>query len=310
MKTKTKLLILCLFSLATLRNANAQAPADIPPVSNKGLKYFGFAAIDDGRTNYAAEISGFANVGQMVVYSPDEALAKRIAAFDRAGVKAIVHIEPILFERGQAAAPSGAKACALRANAEARWGRFVNLNRDMLTLQHVAAVYVFDEPVWNGVSPADFTRALKMVKSLLPELPTAAIECWRVVNQVMVPTELDWISWDRYDVPDPESDQRWLADLKTVRAARTRPDQKIVIIANTHWKTYFKDAGVRPADMGAPAASSYRVAASDPDVVALIGYLWPGGIDPAHPGELGARDLPENVRQIYRQIGQRIIQKR
>lgn len=68
-------------------------------------------------------------------------------------------------------------------------------------------------------------------------------------------------------------------------------------------------AGVRPADMGAPAASSYRVAASDPDVVALIGYLWPGGIDPAHPGELGARDLPDNVWQIYRQIGRQIIKK-
>ncbi len=309
MKTKSKILFLCLLSLAFLRHANAQAPADIPPVSNKGLRYFGFAAIDTGRTSYVDEISGFANVGQMVVYSPDESLTKRIAAFDRSGVKAILHIEPILFERGQATAPSGAKACLLRSDAEARWRRFVALNKDVLTPQHVAVVYVFDEPVWNGVSPADFTRALKMVKSALPDLPTAAIECWRVVNQVMVPTELDWIGWDRYDVPDPEHDKRWLADLKTVRTARTRPDQKIVIIANTHWKTYFKDAGVRPEDMGAPAASSYRVAASDPDVVALIGYLWPGGIDPAHPGELGARDLPENVRQTYRQIGRQIIQK-
>ncbi len=308
MNTKTKILLLCLLGIASLRNANAQTPADIPPVSNKGLKYFGFAAIDDGRTNYAAEISGFANVGQMVVYSPDDALAKRIAAFDRAGVKAIVHIEPILFERGHATAPSGAKACVLRSDAEARWRHFVNRNKDVLTRKYVAAMYIFDEPAWNGVSRADLTRALTMVKSSLPDLPTAVIEAWQVVNQIMIPAELDWVGWDRHDVADPEHDKRWLADLETVRAARTRPDQKIVIIANTHWKTYYKDAGARPADMGAVAASSYRIAASDPDVVALIGYLWPGGIDPAHPGQLGARDLPENVRQTYRQIGRQIVQ--
>jgi len=306
----TKAVIVLLSLLIQSGCGRAAMPSDaIPPVSNASLKYFGFAAIDDGRTNHAAEISGFANVGQMVVYSPNDALGNRMAAFDRARVKAILHIESILFERGQAAAPSGEKACVLRSDAAARWKQFVGANKDLLTPQHVAAVYVFDEPVWNGVSPADFASALSLVKASVPDIPTAAIEAWRVVNQVMVPKNLDWIGWDRYDVVDPEHDRKWRADLETVRAARTRPDQKIVIIANTQWVPYFKDAGIRPADMGANAASSYRVAASDPDVVALIGYLWPGGLDPTHPGQLGARDLPDNVRQTYRKIGKQIIGK-
>jgi hypothetical protein len=308
MKTKIQTLLLLLLVLSGCGRGAMPSEA-IPPVSNAGLKYFGFAAIDDGHTSYADEISGFANAGHMVVYSPTDALGKRIAAFDRAGVKALLHIEPILFERGQAAAPSGAKACVLRAGAAARWQRFMSANKDVLTPRHIAAVYVFDEPVWNGVSPADFAGALRMVKASLPDLPTVAVEAWRVIGQVMVPKELDWIGWDRYDVIDPEHDKRWRADLEIVRAARTRPDQKIVIIANTQWVPYFKDAGVRPADMGANAASSYRVAASDPDVVALIGYLWPGGLDPTHPGQLGARDLPDNVRQTYRKIGKQIIGK-
>ncbi len=80
-----------------------------------GLKYFGFAAIDcgwhdpndnTGKINYLDETSGFTNIGQMGVLSLDDLLAKRMAAFKRAKVKALFHIEPLLFDRVQANTPS------------------------------------------------------------------------------------------------------------------------------------------------------------------------------------------------------------
>lgn len=296
---------------------DSSSPDNIHTVSNNELTFFGFAVIDCGwndpndstdKTNYIDEISGFANVGQMCVYSPDDSLGNRIGTFNQAGVKAILHIESILFDHHQDVnTPSGVRA-TLRSDAETRWANFVNLNKDVLTPQNMAALYIVDEPVWNGVSLADFTRTLQIVKALMPDIPSMTIEAYPVVNQIMVPQELDWVGFDRYDTVDPEHDETWLADLKTVRAARTRSDQKIVIVASTQWLPYYQtEAGVRPEDMEAVAYSYYRLAASEPDVIALLGYLWPGGLD--DPAQLGARNLPDNVQQSLREIGEEIIRK-
>lgn len=286
-------------------------------IRNDNLDYFGFAAIDCGyddptdgisKTNFVDEVSGFTNVGQMCVYSPDEILKERMAKFDLAGVKAILHIEGILFERTENVYTHSGFRVALRVDAATRWAKFVNANRDVLVPHFVAALYVVDEPVWNGVSPADFSHALKIVKTAFPDIPTMSIEASLVIEQVMVPVLLDWIGFDRYDTVDPEADGAWLADLATVHAARSRPDQRIVLVASTQWLPYYlTDGGIRPEDMGRVVFSYYRVAASNPDVIALIGYLWPGGLD--DPAQLGARNLPVNVLNSLREIGEEITGK-
>ena len=106
---------------------------------------------------------------------------------------------------------------------------------------------------------------------------------------------------------DPTKDSTWLSDLNMVRSARTRDDQKIVIVASTQWLPFYQtDAGVSPSDIGAVAYNYYKLASSDPDVIALIGYLWPGGLDDHE--QLGARNLPNNVLLILEQIGQLVIE--
>lgn len=283
------------------------------PATNH-LKYFGFAAIDcgwhdpndhTGKTNYVDEVSGFTNIGQMGVFAADESLAKRLAIFNKVRIKAMLHIEPLLFDRAKASTPSGT-ILTLRPNAERLWSEYVKRNKAVLTSKYVAAIYVVDEPVWNGVTPADFIKALRIVKKYLPAIPTVVIEAWPVVKKIMVPKELDWVGFDRYDSVDPEHDPKWMADLATVQKARSRADQKIVIVASTQWLPYYeKDAGVKPEDMAKIAEIYYRIATNTPDVIALVGYIWPGGLDGAT--HLGARNLPQNVQRTLRSIGKRIV---
>ena len=285
--------------------------------STETLSYFGFALVDCGwddpndsniKTDYLDEVASFTNIAQMCVYSSDDAIGNRIARFNQAGVKAILHIESILFERGQDTSPSGDKRAILRSNAETELMKFVSLNRDFLIPGSVAALYIADEPVWNGVSSSDFTRALQIVKKALPDIPTMAIEAYTVVNQIMIPQELDWVGFDRYDTIDPEHDAAWLADLNKVSTARSRSDQKIVIVASTQWLPYYQsDAGISPSDMEAIVNSYNRIAASYPNVVALLGYTWAGGLDDQK--QLGARSLPPNVKQSLRTIGLQITHK-
>lgn len=312
--TKAITVSLCLLLMGVHINTYA---AKVNPAPSNSLKYFGFAAIDCGwddpqdkisKTNYVDEVSGFTNIGHMGVFSKDDLLAKRMEVFHQAKVKAMLHIEPLLFSRTKVNTPSGTKL-SLRPEAEKLWNDYARRNKAVLTPKYVAALYIVDEPVWNGVSLAEFTKALRIVKKYMPNLPTMAIEAWPVVKKVMVPKELDWIGFDRYDSVDPEHDPKWMADLETVRKARTRSSQKIVIVASTQWLPYYqKDANVKPEDMGAIAEIYYRIAASTPDVIALVGYIWPGGLD--NPTHLGARNLPKSVQTTLRQIGKRITVKK
>ena len=131
------------------------------------------------------------------------------------------------------------------------------------------------------------------------------VEGWPAVDKLRVPPALDWIGFDRYGVIDPSTDEQWLADLETVRAARTRADQKIVLVADTQWLPMYGSAGVKPEDMAWIISRYYQLAATDPDVIALIGYVWPGGLDGAE--QLGARSLPKNALDLFKEIGAQII---
>ena len=44
------------------------------------------------------------------------------------------------------------------------------------------------------------------------------------------------------------------------------------------------------------------------EVVGILGYAWPGGIDETSPGvySLGARELPNSVINVYRELGRAV----
>lgn len=294
--------------------AGCQAKPALPtPVQNDQLAYFGFALVDcgfdapndaGGTTNYIEEVAGFTNIGQMCVFSPEEKIGTRLALFRRYGVKALLYVEEVLFEYvPQAFSPFGAKM-VLRADAEARWSKFVALNQEVLTTENVAVLYLADEPMWRGLSEAELVQAVQIVETMLPELPTMVIEGYPAVKKMVVPEALDWIGFDRYNLFEPDTDEVWLDDLARVYAARTRADQKIVIIASTQWVPDYGSTGIQPNEMADVALRYEKIARSYPDVVALLGYVWPGGFD--IPEQLGARDLP-SVQEVLEEIGKRIL---
>ncbi len=302
------------FIVLLLPGCNDSASSNNNRISNS-LEYFGFAVVDCGwddpndntiKTNYVDEVSGFSNVGQMCASAPDESIIDRIAVFKKFGVKAVLNVEPLLFERIEDVSSPSDWSVTLRKDARALWAAFVKLNSEVLVPQNIAALYIVDEPVWNGVSESDFTRALQIVKATIPDIPTFSIEAHPAVSQILVPDMLDWVGFDRYVPNDPVTDSVWHDSLEKVRGALSRSDQKIVIVAGMQWlPSYQSDAGISPEDMEAMIYSYYHIAASDPDVVALAGYIWPGGLD--HPAQLGARNLPENVQKAIRAIGRKII---
>ena len=65
--------------------------------------------------------------------------------------------------------------------------------------------------------------------------------------------------------------------------------------------------GIAESEMASVATSYYNLAHSDSDVIALLGYFWPGGFD--DPSAKGARGLQQNDKDEYIRIGKLITRK-
>jgi hypothetical protein len=292
------------------------APPDAVPIGN--VTRFGFAAVECGwddphdtstKSTYGDETEGFTNMAHLCVFSEADDIRARVDGLRARGQQALVHIELVLFARVPGSSPRGnGERLVLRADADAAWAAFVAANGAALTPANIAALYVVDEPTWNGLTPADLTAALAIVDRTHGSLATVAIEGYPSLAQWQVPPALDLLGFDRFYTYDPRRDPDWQADLRTLRTLRTRADQRFWIIMDTQWLPFYGDVGVTPAMMSDVAYHYLEVAAAEPDVVAIAGFLWPGGLD--EPDQLGARDLPASVQDAYHRIGRAIIAPR
>ena len=152
--------------------------------------------------------------------------------------------------------------------------------------------------------PGVVAAAATLVDDAFPNIPITVIEAYPVVEDAVFPAGVDWVGFDRYLVPDPSTDPTYLADLETVRARATE-DQDLVIVMDTQWFSLYEKVPLSEEDMAEVARNTYDLALGRDDVVAIIGYAWPGGLD--LPDQLGARSLPEAVQTAYREIGQAIV---
>ena len=276
-------------------------------------RFFGFVAIDCGyddpldaevRTEYVDEVSAFTNVAHVCVSGPDEDLSARLARLERAGLRAIVAIGPVLFT--SVAGTSRAdptQRLALRSDAEARLARWFSVNAAVIDEVHVSSIYVADEPAWNALPMDDLAAAAAMLDAAT-ELPLSLVEAGDALDALAIPPEIDLVAFDRYDTPDPSTDATWLADLAQLIALRSRSEQRIVLVMDTQWRDYYGAAGVPPEAMAGVARSTIAVAARTPEVVGILGYLWPGGLD--LPTQRGARELPSTVIDVYRELGRAV----
>lgn len=280
-------------------------PADLA-VGNVSL--FGFVAVDCGyddpldapasRTEYVDEVSGFTNVAHLCTFGADEDVTARLERLRAAGLRGMLDISNVLFERvpGESLADP-AHRMSLRADAEARLTRWMGTNSGVLDATHVAALYVVDEPAWNGLPMDELADALRSLDAAT-DLPLFFVEAGAALDRLVIPTETDLVGFDRYDTLDPENDATWRRDLSSLLALRSRPEQRVVLVMDTQWRPYYGEAGVSPADMAFVARSTIAVAADTPEVVGIVGYLWPGGLD--LPDPLGARRLPACRQRLPR----------
>lgn len=258
---------------------------------------------DEGPRNYVDEVAGFTNIAHLCPLSLDITLQANEVA-DTGGL-AFVDLTLILFEPVPGDAPVGTGSqLRLRADAAALFGAFVETSTSVLDADHVAAFYLVDEPIWNGVPPEEVAIAATLVDDAFPSIPIAVIEAYPVVADAVFPDGVDWVGFDRYLVANPATDATYLADLETVRA-RATDDQDLVIVMDAQWFSLYDKVPLSAEDMADVARNGYELAMGRDDVVALIGYAWPGGLDV--PEQLGARSLPEGVQAAYQEIGQAIL---
>ena len=287
------------------------------PIEEGHLKYFGFTLIDtfwddpldsDTKTNYLDEVAAFTNIADLLVVQPSDKIIDRLSFMQVNKVKAILHVNELFFENVGTGGPSGLKY-SLRTDYKERWDIFVMTNDLNSTKSTIGVFYLGEEPTWNGISFAELKAASDYIKSSISDIPIMLVEAYTTVNQLKVPSSIDWIGFDHYFIKDPKNNPAFLNELSIIKSKLSTENQHIVLIMDSHFieEGHGDFGGINKNEMGIVANSYYELALSEPKVVALIGYTWPGGFDT--PTMLGARQFPQHIKDEYRRIGKEITKK-
>jgi hypothetical protein len=283
------------------------------------LAHYGFVVVDSGwhdpldaahplRTDYTDELTGFTDTNHLVIFDYQDDVVARLQNMARRQMKALLAVEGVLFDNDPPnPASSDRRGVRPFPDYRERWARFVEINRVALNEAHVQTFYVVDEPYARGLTFDEVRAATDLVAATFPDIPVSVVEAWFALDDLVVPTSVDWIGFDDF-VGDPYHDPIFRRELATVHTKLSRSDQQIILVMWANWTPL--ECCVRgaepylPSGMGRVAESYYLLAREDPSVVALVGYLWAGGIDGV---QLGARDLPQTVRETYVRIGNEIL---
>ncbi len=223
-------------------------------------------------------------------------------------VGAFLAIQSILFDSTVDSTTGSGRRLRLRADYVSRWNRFVHINDLHKLSKNITAFYLADEPVWNGMSNTDLRAAADFVKASLPQVPVALIEAAPALAALQIPPSIDWVGFDHYAIPDPHTNRTYLSELALLKSKRTRATQKILLVMDAQWLPFYGQAGYKEADMKTVASNyAYLAQIERTDVVGMLGYLWPGGLD--DPAQKGARELPASVINEYRRIGRQMTGK-
>ena len=313
-------LVAILALLLACTGVGAQAKPKKYPRASSHLKHFGFVVVDSGwhdpldvnvtdplRTNYVDEVAGFTDTNHMVIFDYQDDVVSRLRYMRSKRMKALLAVEGVLFNNNPPD-PLEADQRLVRPfpDYRERWARFVEINAAALDAEHVQTLYVVDEPYGRELTFEEVRAATDLVAETFPDIPVSIVEAWFALDITQIPTSVDWVGFDDF-IGNPHDDPIYADELAKLKSLLSRPDQKLMIIMWSNWTA--QECCVRglqpylPQDMGQVAQNYYTLALRDPMVVAIIGYLWAGGIDGV---QLGARDLPQNVRDDYVRIGKAI----
>ena len=304
-------------ALALLQSCSDRvSQQDAPDPHANGLRYFGYVLVDVGfddpfdgvaKTNYVDEVSSFTNMADLLVGDPTDDISARLDYMERNQLGAVLHVSDIFFQSAGSGGPSGNRQ-DLRGDYASRWNTFVATNNLTSQTTKILALYVGEEPTWNDISYLELKSATDLIKSTMPNTPVLIVEAYPSIDGLQIPDSVDWVGFDHYFIKDPENSSVFLDELARLKAKRSLRAQKIVLVLDAHYiASAHGAAGISEADMKAVATSYYDLASSDPEVIALFGYVWPGGFD--DPSSRGARELPAEVIDEHRRIGKAITGK-
>ncbi|HNP19855.1 MAG TPA: hypothetical protein PKL31_15560 [Fulvivirga sp.] len=288
-----------------------------PIIDTSHIKYFGFTLIDtywddptdnQMKTNYIDEVFGFSNIADILVVNPSDNIVERMAEMNDLQVKSILHLSEVFFELVGTTSPSGAEY-GLRTDFKSRWDEFVLVNNLQVNQAWIQSFYIGEEPTWNGISYSELKSATDYVKQTIPSVPIMIIEAYPIIDQIQIPNSVDWIGFDHYFIKDPKSNVDYLSELDELISKFTNAEQKLVIIMDTHFisSLHGNYGGIALDEMDEVANSYYELAKSEPKTIAILGYFWPSGFDIT--GSIGARNMPQDVKENYIRIGKEITNK-
>jgi len=280
------------------------------------LTYFGFTLIDVGwddptdmisKTNYVDEVSSFTNIADILVVNANDQIVPRLQTMSDAEMQAILNIYFLLFEEIDSSAPSGHRY-QLYPDYQTRWNQFVLTNDLTSHTDKIAALYIGEEPTWNGISATELTEACNYIKSNFPHTPIMIIEAYPAIDQLVIPSSADWIGFDQYFIQDPFTDTSYQANTQLLKSKMSSNQSLVIVMDSHHYQAGHGDQGGLSIDeMGEVANNYLEVAASESNVIALLGYFWPSGFD--DPSAIGARGMSAEIQNEYRMIGKGITGK-
>jgi hypothetical protein len=276
------------------------------------LKYFGYYYVDclydDPNdvaitTNYISEVDSFSNFDLLCVSDYTTDIVSRVNLMTAHCVKPLLSLYDVFYVYAGAGGPGGVNY-DLYPNYQSRWNSFKTTNASVLNASQIAAFYIMDEPTWNGVTFSEYNTICSMVKSDFPNIPIFLTEAWPELDSLQIPVSVDWISFDRYGIFKPSTDPTYQGFLADIKSKKSTPNQKIFLVVDDQWFPYYANTGgYTPDSMVNVIRDYYNLAVSDPDIIGLMGFIWPGGITTGH---LGVRNMPQSVIDLNVQIGKMI----
>lgn len=284
--------------------------------TNQHLQFFGFSLVDVGwddpsdsevKSNYLDEVQSFTNIADIIAFQPEDNLKERIQAMNKVQVRPLIHISELFFEQKKEGGQKSGVIYGLRVDYQERWNTFVKINDLDSNQETIACLYIGEEPVWNSIPEEEFNLACTYIKETLPNIPLLSVEAYLAIDEMYIPQALDWVAFDHYFLSKPSTSSDFQRELNVLKS-KLHPHQKIFLIMDSHWIDFFHgSAGIGIQDMDVIARDYYDMANLDTTIIGILGYHWPSGFD--FKKTIGARNMPPNVIQEYKNIGNNITGK-
>jgi hypothetical protein len=181
---------------------------------------------------------------------------------------------------------------------------FISANKLSRYQKYIGAIYIVDEPFWNGLDYLSLEAATNFVKGVLPSPPIMFIEAYPSLDKLKVPANVSIVGFDQYQVdPLSASYKSKLTQLKS----KLRSGQRVMLVMDGEWTANPPGSSFPKESYETIMPHYYTLAQSDSEIVGMLVYAWPGGISSVN--EYGVRDFPASTLEIYKSIGRSISRK-